>query len=91
MRHDIKMSKVPMEVGKEFFGERQIGNVIYGRPFRVIGEATREEFVAQFGPWEMTKVTMAFLMTHNTLYFYHTGKPESLAGLIAYLAYEGSD
>ena len=86
----IKMSEKPIKIGTEFFGEQLTeGRIIRGKPFRITGEATREEFISQFGPGEMTEETRRFLDTNSVLYFYRTGRPKSLAGLIALAAYDG--
>lgn len=90
MNFSIKMSEKPIDLGQEFFGEQLLeGGIIRGKPFRVTGEATREEFISQFGPGEMTEETSQFLETHPVMYFYRTGRPQGLAGLIALAAYEG--
>lgn len=67
---EICMSRRQLEVGDSFWGSHQDGNTIYGPAFVIVATAIREEFVAQFGPEEMTDETRKFLDANPGLYFY---------------------
>lgn len=79
----IRMSRLPLAVGSQFYGDTLMGDTIIGKPFEIRGPATREEFIRQFAPGEMSAETKAFLDTHPTLYFYRTQPLDNLIGLIA--------
>ena len=72
----IRMATVPLTIGAQFWGDRlerdAWGEKIVGQPFQIVAGATREEFIAQYAPGELTEETQKFLDDHTTLYFYRT-------------------